>query len=671
LKRLVAALAVATCVVPGISHAASRPNPVPSLEPRATAQLWRQLVHRRHPTARADCTPQRLVFYAQTDWLRLATKLAANASPCAQYYISIPPLSANKTAFRTDQASRIRALGPQFHALAEVNVTGWSSWVTDNGGSWLAAGVEARRRMAAAGFDLAAGDSWAVNEASSAVRAGTGTARANLDALVKGLFAGDAGPQVKGTVFVTGLGQPTTPLATYKANLESWFLDAPFWSDMSAFVADWSQEVYGDVRAYAVPGATLATRKDELNAYLQHVPALATAGATSAASYLQSASSPLANAAWQYSSAYGWTAVPFDQMQDFVSAQVDALASASTHFGFAWALSQPAGMTATDFATQTGAIADRLAAAIHDAALAGPDAACAGTCTLALPGAAFNEGWKDLRTWSPPTLVFTNPPLVTAASAPAQLALQIQIAGITKAEPVPVQVTLSSTSPGGSFSPATLTIPPGTTDATVLYSDTVPGTPTITAAAAGHAGATQVVTVTPTAVTSLAIAPTSATLRVGQQQTFTATAADATGNPVAVTPTWSATGGTIAPTGASATFTATTPGTASVVVTFGSLSATANIVVLPARVRVASIRYRLVHGRVRITFALGTRVRAQIQFVAPRLAAATLTTNTRGVASFTTKRAVARGCYSTRIASVRAPGLSWDRKTPANRFCVR
>src|SRR6266545_2925825 len=391
----------------GVPPATASQKPVPSLQPGATAKLWRQLVHSRHAATAKDCAPQRLVFYTQTDWLRLATKLAAHASPCAQYYISIPPLSANKTAFR---------------------------------------------------------------------------------------------------------------------------------SDMASWVADWSQEVYGDVRNYAVPGAPLATRRDELNAFLAHVPTLATAGGTTAAPYLQSAYSPLANAAWQYSSAYGWTAVPYDQMEDFVSAQVDALASAGSHWGFAWALAQPDGMTATEFANETGAIADRLGSAIHDAAVLSPDAACAGTCTLELAGAAFNEGWKDFATWSPPTLVFANAPFTAPAGTAAQLTLQIQIAGIVKAEPQPVQVALTSSSPQGAFSATatgpwssslTLAIPPGATSAAAFYRDTLAGTATITANAPGHVGATQTETVTTAQITTLTISPASATLRVGQTQTFTATALDA------------------------------------------------------------------------------------------------------------------------------------------------
>ena len=128
--------------------------------------------------------------------------------------------------------------------------------------------------MAAAGFDVAAGDTWAVNELSSAVRIGTGASRQNIRDLVHGLYDGDGGPPAKGVVFVTGIAQPTASLDTYKARLESWLQDAEFWGDMSAYVSDFLQEDYGDVRDYAVAGADVPTRLGFLNAYLQHVLAL-------------------------------------------------------------------------------------------------------------------------------------------------------------------------------------------------------------------------------------------------------------------------------------------------------------------------------------------------------------------------------------------------------------
>jgi len=104
-------------------------RPVPSLTPAATQELWTELVRRPHIESlrTAECRPLRAVFYAATDWLRLTTKLAATASPCAQYYISVPPLVADKSQLRANEAPRIRALGPAFHALAEINVTGWTA----------------------------------------------------------------------------------------------------------------------------------------------------------------------------------------------------------------------------------------------------------------------------------------------------------------------------------------------------------------------------------------------------------------------------------------------------------------------------------------------------------------------------------------------------------------
>ena len=64
----------------------------------------------------------------------------------------------NIEQFKTQRAltGRIRALGPNFHALAEVNFTAWSNWVTANATTFYAAGQQARRNMAAAGSSDAA-----------------------------------------------------------------------------------------------------------------------------------------------------------------------------------------------------------------------------------------------------------------------------------------------------------------------------------------------------------------------------------------------------------------------------------------------------------------------------------------------------------------------------------
>src|SRR5690348_10854347 len=138
MSRAASTLAALVLVLLGLAPAATA-RAVPSLQPQATQRQWHALVaeHRRRPAAAADCRTLNAVCYTATDWLRLATKLAASPSPCAQYTISVPPLAADKTAFRRDQGWRIDALGPQFHAAAEINYTGWSRWVAAGNGGWF------------------------------------------------------------------------------------------------------------------------------------------------------------------------------------------------------------------------------------------------------------------------------------------------------------------------------------------------------------------------------------------------------------------------------------------------------------------------------------------------------------------------------------------------------
>jgi hypothetical protein len=541
-------------------------DPAPSLEPAATEALWRHLVRQRRPLQRhaaADCRPLRAVFYAATDWLRLATKLAATASPCAQYSISVPPLTADKTTIRPDQARRIRALGPAFHAMAEIDYNAWSNWVTSNSSTWYAAGVEARRRMATTGFDVAAGDTWALNELTSAVRTGAGSARANVRELVRGLDDGDGTRPTRGTVFVIGIGQATPDLSLYQANVQNWLVDSAFWTDMAAYVSDWSQEVYGDMRTVAVPGVPVATRRDYVNDYVQHPLLVARAGPSAiepARAYLQAAYSPLANAAWQWDSGYGWTMVPFDLMQGYVSTQTYALRyfSATTgepqdHWGFAWQPRNATGLSSGDFATQTGAILDRLGAAIRDSGQAAdqndPGGGACGPpgqnlyCGGDVDGARFTELWKSFRTWTQAVLTFSTPPQTLTAgtpSGPISLALATS-AGVPQIAPTPLAVLLSSSSPQGQFaaSPAgpwsstlALTIPAGGSAAgPFYYLDTRAGQPELSAAAPGVTTGTQVETIQAGPAVSLQVQPASATVKARLTRPFAAVAADTYGNP--------------------------------------------------------------------------------------------------------------------------------------------
>src|SRR5262249_42716337 len=103
--RMVRGSHVAAIVVIAVSVALAAPAvaeaaaPAPSLQPAATAKLWNKLVQRR-TLARTTADCMRTVFYAPTDWLRLATTLAAHNVSCAQSSVSIPPLAADKTNFR-------------------------------------------------------------------------------------------------------------------------------------------------------------------------------------------------------------------------------------------------------------------------------------------------------------------------------------------------------------------------------------------------------------------------------------------------------------------------------------------------------------------------------------------------------------------------------------------
>ena len=119
---------------------------------------------------------------------------------------------------------------------------------------------------------------------------------------------------------------------------------------MAPYVGDWSQEVYGDVRDYAVAGASPATRASYLNDYLQHQLALADAAPAeaAAAAFLHQTYAPLANAAWIWSSAYGYTNVDEPTMADFVSGHslgLRILRSGAAYASGTFATSSTGGLT--------------------------------------------------------------------------------------------------------------------------------------------------------------------------------------------------------------------------------------------------------------------------------------------------------------------------------------
>jgi hypothetical protein len=718
LAALVVSVGSAGAVTP--LRQATEPAPVASLEPVETMKLWRRLVQTRsrRAGAAADCRPLRGVFYAPTDYLRLATKLAATASPCAQYYVSIPPLVADKTQPRPNAAWRVRALGSNFHAMAEIHFATWTRWVASTGSTWYTAGVTARERMAAAGYDVAKGDTWVFNEASSAVRRGTGSARSILREFLRGLYEGGGQP-TKGAVFVIGVGQQSNDLSLYQTNLQNWFADSAFWADMATYVSDWSQEVYGDVRNYAVPGLPTSSRRDYLNDYLQHELVLAGVGPPTietARAFLQSTFSPLANAAWERASGYGWTMVPAQQMAGYVSAQVHALryfsstsAQPQDHWGFAWAPRNGSGMSASEFAAQSGLVLDRLAAAVRDSAdavdPADPGSAACGPpgqnvwCVGDLEGARVNEGWKSFRGWTQAVLAFGTPAQTIPAGTPSaamNLAL-VTSSGLSATTPATLAVTLSSssaqggfsTSPAGPWTPTlALTIEAGTgTGPVFYYRDTRAGSHVLTASAGGATSGTQTVTVTPGPVTALTVRPRSATVSVRASLRFTAVGADAYGNSLPVSVTWSVTPGTrgtLAPRrGNSTTFSAARSlgsgiVTASIGTEVGTVTAGAGIRVTPGTLRIGSIRYTARRAAVLVTAitvdSTGRPVsRAILSAVVRRNGRSYLSPRAAtGPSGRTVYRVPARrgGCFTTTIRRVSAVGFVWDGRTPRNRFCL-
>jgi hypothetical protein len=273
--------------------------------------------------------------------------------------------------------------------------------------------------MAAAGYGSEPGESWAINEFSSAVRRGLGVARENMRAFVRGLYEGAPGMEpLPGVVFVIGLGQTTEDTGSYRETLKEWLADEPFWSDMDRYVRFWAQETYADARNWGVD-APRNTRAEYMNDFLHHVAVLADAGPDSIATardFLRRKHVPLANAAWPWDFGFGWTMISVEQMQSFVSSQAYAIrhfAGSHPHrapaerIGFAYAPRPRPTFPLPQLNEGTGRILDRLASALHESYDEGGSSqtgACgpAGEhvwCDATVAGATFNAAWQLLGSW--------------------------------------------------------------------------------------------------------------------------------------------------------------------------------------------------------------------------------------------------------------------------------
>jgi PKD repeat protein len=427
---------------------------VPSLDPGWSASFVPPTPARVSAPAACTGIPTDVIAYTPTDWLRFAQKMAANMSPCANYYVSIPPvkdlMTGDKTMPRPNQASVFHTMLPSnVHPVNEVEPDAWTNWVAAHNGSWYDAGVTARQLMLTVG-GFAADDLWAVNELSSAVRQGTGPSRENMRDFVHGLHDGDGGPPVQGIVFVVNFGEATVFFDTYRANVKSWLGDTAFWADMSLYVRFFSQEVYGRIDRWAVPGTMPEDRLTPTADYLEHFANFAAAGAYStvdpAAAYLATADAPIGNAAWSNGEKYGWPSPAVDSTlaSAYVAGQVYAFrheqaGRPSESFGFAWQPTNP-GLPTTDFNNRTAAILDRIAAAIHasDAPSSAPGLSACGSdlswCAGDLAGATFNTGWRIFHDWTQP--IAESSSVVVQENTPATIPL-------SAVDPDPQQLTFS------------------------------------------------------------------------------------------------------------------------------------------------------------------------------------------------------------------------------------
>ena len=380
------------------------------------------------------------VFWTAADWLLLSEALAADTSPCADYYVSIPPQSADHTLLRGAQDDLVRALGPHIHPVAEMTLgtlTGWDHWVhAVPGRTWFGAGVEFRRRMADAGYRFDLGETWLLNEFDRSTRLDEPPyTRAAMRDLLRGLYDGGGTlPPVQGIVEI-GIAythQNIPDVAGYKAELKSWLQDADFWEDVAGKIKILTKETYPDARFWGVGGSSRHDRTEHLSEYMEHVNNLVESGPRSLSdvqTFMRSAFMPLGSTTWPafgpdpfsppFCCGHGWTMIPLEEMLHLISEQVYAVrhyAGSHPHgapagrLGFSWQPTNNFKLPAAEWLAARQALAARIASAIHyayreggasaEGACSPPDSGidwCAGGD---VPGATFDPRWAMFESWN-------------------------------------------------------------------------------------------------------------------------------------------------------------------------------------------------------------------------------------------------------------------------------
>jgi hypothetical protein len=414
----------------------ARVEPVAWLDPDEAADLpsVRELTAKADAVASLEPSPADLpaycrlhadvYFYTSADWLRLGEALQANASPCADYSISIPGLAADKTQLRCAQDDLLRALGPRFHPVVEFHFQDWRDWWIKNGKTPADAAHEFLRRARDCGYDFSRGETWSLNEMHSGIYQNLPGARATMRMLLNALHAGlPEMPESRGIVWAIGVGHGTQNLGPYKSFVKAWLQDAPFWEDMARDIAVWGQETYASMPFWGVTEASRNERTRNLSLFLEHPLLLAEGGpatAGNALDYLEQTYVPLANAGWPYKTGFGNTFFPEDEMERFVSEQTFAVkhfsqsrpnAARNARIAFAWAPNTQCGTElcnpASVFRQRTGRILERLASAIRESYEQGggsQEGACGPSgdhiwCSAGIPDAAFNPLWLTFGEW--------------------------------------------------------------------------------------------------------------------------------------------------------------------------------------------------------------------------------------------------------------------------------
>ena len=177
-------------------------------------------------------------------------------------------------AARCEQEGATRSEDDEIRASESIPVaefttgenTGWANWVNEPGQNrtWFDAGVEFRRAMEEAGYDVTSGETWLINEfdrstARDAPRQPPDhdwppARRADMRELMRGLYNGAQGMPEGPGIAEIGIHfrhQNIPNVNRYRLDMERWLADAAFWADADRYLRWIAVENYPDTRLWA------------------------------------------------------------------------------------------------------------------------------------------------------------------------------------------------------------------------------------------------------------------------------------------------------------------------------------------------------------------------------------------------------------------------------------